>query len=242
MGSRGEKVRKVVHIDEEKCNGCGLCVPACAEGAIQIIDGKARLIDERYCDGLGACIGECPQGAITIEEREAEPFEANDQERSSPGVTCPSCGETELPADGKGDTGREEPGTELRNELRHWPVQLALVNPKAPFFRNAELLVVADCVPFVCPDFHQRFLRNRSVVVGCPKLDDADEYVRRLAELLAENEIRRIVIAHMEVPCCFGLKYIVEQARKDTEKDVPVLEVTLTIKGEIVEGGSRVSR
>lgn len=243
MGSSRKKVRSIVRIDEEKCDGCGLCVPACAEGAIKVIDGKARLVNERHCDGLGACIGECPRGAITIEEREAEPFE-------SPKTTCPSAQEQ---AFDRADTdverevlapestsgcpaGTRGVGAELRNELRHWPVQLALVNPRAPFFRNAKLLVVADCVPFVCPDFHHRFLRDRSVVVGCPKLDDVEDYIRRLTELLENNDVPEIVVAHMEVPCCFGMRHIIESALKDSERKVPVRVVTMTVKGEILEG------
>lgn len=215
--------RKIVRIDEEKCNGCGLCVPSCAEGAIAIVDGKARLIGDRLCDGLGACLGECPRGAITIEEREAEEFEA-----AATGVHdhagCPGSRARTMAR------GTAAPGpavVQAHSELGQWPVQLTLVSPGAPYFKGADLLVAADCVPFAMPDFHRRFLRGRAVAVGCPKLDDAEAYVEKLAEIIRRNDLARLTVVHMEVPCCFGLSRIVGAALAKSGRTVPVEEITV---------------
>lgn len=182
--------RKIVQIDEAKCDGCGLCVPTCAEGAIQIVAGKARLIADAYCDGLGACLGECPRGAITIIEREAAPFD-------------------------------EELAGAPPSTLGNWPVQLYLVPPGAPFLNNAELLLVADCVPFAMVDFHARLLRKRPVVVGCPKLDDANFSVEKLARIMATSNPHSLTVVHMEVPCCTGLVRIAEKALQMSESTAP---------------------
>jgi Pyruvate/2-oxoacid:ferredoxin oxidoreductase delta subunit len=190
--------RKIVQIDESKCDGCGMCVPSCAEGAIQIVDSKARLVSDVYCDGLGACLGECPQGAIAIVERDAEPFDK------------PSA-------------------------LGHWPIQLHLVPPQAPFLRDADLLLVADCVPFALADFHGRFLRGRPVLVGCPKLDDAEAYVAKLAAILKLASIRSLTVVHMEVPCCTGLVRIARAALAASGVEVPLEDVTISIRGKVLE-------
>ena len=244
--------RKVIQIDEEKCDGCGECVTGCAEGAIAIIEGKARLVSEVYCDGLGACLGHCPQGAITIEEREAEDFDAAKThahlERlrakkaasaplllASAPPQCPGSmarslgGERAMPA-ARIDGGMAPQPSELRN----WPVQLTLVPPSAPYFQGADLLLVADCVPFACADFHQRFLRGKPVIIGCPKLDQADFYVKKLAEIVRTAEPRSLSVIHMEVPCCSGLTRIAQHALGLAESDTPLTDVTVGISGEVL--------
>ncbi len=230
--------RNIVFIDEEKCNGCALCIPNCAEGAIRIINGKAKLVDDRFCDGLGACLGHCPQDAITIKEREAPEFNEDavkehlhpmkipmhHASHSCPGSVAMDFRENKKTA--LGSAGRQN------SELRQWPVQLTLVSPEASYFKDAELLVAADCVPFAYPNFHQDFLAGRSLIIGCPKLDDADFYVEKMAELLMKNNIRAINLVNMEVPCCFGLQSIIEEAVKKAGKVLPIRQTVITIRGE----------
>ena len=231
--------RSIVRIDEEKCTGCGLCVPSCAEGALQIIDGKAKLVSEIYCDGLGACLGECPRGAITIEERTAEEYdeeatkvhleEMTQEEELACG--CVSANVAQLIEIG-------DPADEMisrRSMLGHWPVQLTLVPPNAPFLKDADLVVAADCVPFAYPGFHQDFLKDHALVVACPKLDDFQAHLARLTEVLKQSSIKSLKVVHMEVPCCSGLVHMVRQALLQSGKDIPVEEVTIGIKGEILE-------
>ncbi len=248
--------RKIVKIDESKCNGCGLCVPACAEGALQIIEGKARLISERYCDGLGACLGECPQGAIIIEEREAEAFD-----EAAVAAHLASMGKQSLPPNHQGEDyapaghhpqhlggcpgsrtmvlkkgaldAKEAPRQEVESELAQWPVQLTLVPVQAPYFKNAGLLVAADCVPFAYANFHARFLRGHALVVGCPKLDDTNFYVEKLTEIISLNQLKDITIVNMEVPCCFGLRQIVQEAMARANRSLPVMAVTISVRGEL---------
>jgi NAD-dependent dihydropyrimidine dehydrogenase PreA subunit len=238
--------RKIVKIDEEKCDGCGLCVPACAEGAIQVIDGKARLISEVYCDGLGACLGECPQGAITIEEREAAEFDEEevrkhmekgsradepleDLPKGCPGLAFAKLRPGAAPqAKGTG-AAREESG------LGNWPVQLRLVPPGAPFLRGADILVSADCVPFCVADFHERYLKGRVVLVGCPKLDDLESYRGKLREIFSEARPESITVLRMEVPCCAGIAAAVVEARDRALPERPVRIDTIGIRGEIRE-------
>ena len=249
--------RKIVKIDEEKCNGCGVCVPACAEGAIQIIGGKAKLISERYCDGLGACLGECPQGAISIEEREAEGFDEEavehylahmQDEKAEIPCGCPSSTVTQFekaepcgcasaavsqfekhvsPDDVSQGISRRQ------SMLGHWPVQLTLVPPTAPFLQRADLVLVADCVPFAYPDIHRDFLRDHAVLVACPKLDDFDAHLVKLTQILREAEVKSLTVVHMEVPCCSGLVHMAKQAISSSGKIVPLADVTIGIRGEI---------
>ncbi len=233
--------RKIVKIDESKCTGCGQCASACAEGAIKIIEGKARLISESYCDGLGACLGECPEGAITIEEREADEFDVKAVEvaRAAPAPSapvphvCPGTAMRRLKPGGAAEA--EGTASAAESELRHWPVQLKLVAPSAPFLKDADLLLAADCVPFAMADFHARFLRGRSVVIGCPKLDDPAPYVEKLTEIFKHSGIRSITVLHMEVPCCFGLKRIAETALEAAGDRIPMQDVTVSLEGKIVE-------
>ncbi|MGD1002291.1 MAG: 4Fe-4S binding protein [Candidatus Brocadiia bacterium] len=233
--------RKIVKIDEEKCSGCGQCATACAEGAIRIADGKARLVSESYCDGLGACLGECPEGAIAIEEREADEFDekAVEAARGSPATddpgphACPGSAMRQLKPHRAAGTESEMPAGE--SELRHWPVQLKLVAASAPFLKGADLLLAADCVPFAMADFHSKFLRGRSVVIGCPKLDDPAIYVEKLTEIFKRSGIRSVTVLHMEVPCCFGLKRIAEVALEASGNHYPMRDVTVSIEGKVVE-------
>ncbi len=235
-------LRKIVKIDEEKCTGCGLCVTACAEGAIQVIDGKARLVSEIYCDGLGACLGECPEDAITIEERYAREF---DEEATEAHLRELRAKEKELPCGCPGTLAREisrqqttsdqVPSAGVSSELTNWPVQLTLVSPAAPYFQDADLLLLADCVPFALADFHTRFLRGRPVVVGCPKLDDADYYIEKLTEILKRSSVNSLTVVHMEVPCCSGLSYIAARAVEASGKDIPLSDFTITIQGEVLD-------
>ena len=243
-------IRKIVHIDEEKCNGCGLCVPACHEGAIQIIDGKARLLDDKLCDGLGDCLGECPEDAIIIEEREADPFDEDavkeHLEKLQAGCSigeadtlacgCPSSTVRTIEREAAGkDDGNDVEASDVPSELRQWPVQLALLPPKAKFFQGVNLLVAADCVPFAYGNFHRDFLKDNTVVVGCPKLDNADAYYQKLAEIFQQNQINKVTIAIMEVPCCSALKRIVEGSVKASGKDIPVEVIVVSAGGEIVK-------
>jgi NAD-dependent dihydropyrimidine dehydrogenase PreA subunit len=233
-------VRNIVKIDEEKCNGCGLCVNACAEGAIKIVDGKARLISETYCDGLGACIGHCPEDAITVETREAAEFDEEatrkhlaeqQQDRTQADFVCPGLMAQQL--ENNADAPDERPAPAVQSQLRHWPVQLKLVSPHAPCFANADLLLVADCVPFAMADFHNRFLKNHSVAVGCPKLDNSDFYVQKLTEILKANRLNSLTVIHMEVPCCFGLTHIAGEAVARSGIKMSFEDVTIDLHGNI---------
>ncbi|MFC2057174.1 ATP-binding protein [Chloroflexota bacterium] len=234
--------RKIVKIDEDKCNGCGICVPACAEGALQIIDGKAKLVSEIYCDGLGACLGECPQGAITIEERAAEEFdeeatkihlEEQGQAEEELPCGCPSATVTQFERQEAAEFAPREPADQP-SMLRHWPVQLTLVPPTAPFLQGADLVLAADCVPFAYAGFHQDFLENRSLLVACPKLDDFQAHLKKLTDILSHSQVKSLTVAHMEVPCCSGLVHMARQAIELSNKDILLKEVTISIKGNVL--------
>ncbi len=248
-------IRKIVNIDEEKCNGCGLCVPNCAEGAIKIIDGKAKLIAENLCDGLGACLGECPQGAITITEREAEEFDEaavhahlNKKEEQSchgqhghgqhhhGGGGCPGSRAMEINRQNNAakaaavSSGDIE--VRIKPQLSQWPVQLMLVPESAPYFENADLLITADCVPFAYPNYHLDLLKGKKVVVGCPKLDDIGYYVEKLTGILRNNRINSLTVAFMEVPCCGGIVRAAETALEMSGKNIPLNKIRISINGE----------
>ena len=210
--------RNIIKINEDKCNGCGECVLSCAEGAIRIVNGKAKLISEKYCDGLGACLGECPMGAITIEERNAEEFSENLVE--------------EHLAEIKADAVPWKHEHNQKSELSNWPVKLNLVNPQAPYFKDADLVVAADCVPAAFGNFHNDFLKQKTLVIGCPKFDDIQYYTRKLTEIFKNSGVKSITIARMEVPCCAGLTRLVERALEASGKNIPLSENIITIKGE----------
>jgi ferredoxin len=302
--------RQIIAIDENRCTGCGLCIPNCPEGALQIIDGKARVVSDLFCDGLGACIGHCPEGAITTETREAEPYDESkvmeNIARCGPNVVrahlahlrdhkqdeyfrealaylverdveIPAeflepacrCGETDrsaaapfrapaehlapafaacpgsrivnFDADAAGapsaplSGGPETPSpgapAERPSRLRQWPVQIMLVPPNAPFLAGADLLVAADCVPFAYAGFHENLLAGKVLLVGCPKLDDAEHYLEKLTAMFRLNDVRSVTVAHMEVPCCTGLVRLVERAIRDSGKDIPFAARMIGIRG-----------
>lgn len=238
-------IRKIVKIDEAKCDGCGACLPSCAEGALKLVNGKAKLVSENYCDGLGACLGECPRGAISIEERRAEGFDEEAAERHLMAKEtadkelpcgCPSATVTRFERQTKAGAPEQEAGATRESRLAHWPVQLSLVPPSAPFLYGADLVLAADCVPFAYADFHQDFLGDNALVVACPKLDDFQAHQSKLTEILRHSGIKSLTVVHMEVPCCSGLVHMVKQAIHDSGKDVPWREITIGIKGEIKPG------
>lgn len=262
-------VRKIIQIDEDRCNGCGLCVPNCAEGAIQIVNGKAKLVKDSYCDGLGACLGHCPQDALHIIEREADEFDEEEamefvkkvqSQKNSPGPQqhipnpghgnglhghahahagggCPGSRMMTLKnnANESGKASTVNAGdieVKIKPQLRQWPVQLKLVPVNAPYFDQADLLVTADCVPFAYANYHLDLLKGKVVVVGCPKLDDVEYYVEKLTQIIENNNIKSVTVAHMEVPCCSGIVRAVELALQSSGKDIPVTRVRIGINGE----------
>ncbi|MFC1920245.1 ATP-binding protein [Chloroflexota bacterium] len=233
----GKIMRKIVKIDEEKCNGCGICIPNCAEGALQIVDGKAKLVSEIYCDGLGACLGECPQGAITIEEREAPEFDEEAtklylEKKSAEETLACGCSSAEIAQ----FEGQDTPGetADQPSMLRHWPVQLTLVTPAAPFLRGADVVLTADCVPFAYANFHRDFLKDHSLLVACPKLDDFQAHLDKLTDILKQSSIKSLTVVHMEVPCCSGLMHMTKLAIQQSGKTIPLTEVTISAEGKIL--------
>jgi NAD-dependent dihydropyrimidine dehydrogenase PreA subunit len=218
--------RKIIRIDEEKCDGCGLCIPSCPEGALQIIGGKARLVKESFCDGLGACLGTCPKGALTIEEKEVEEY---DEE----GVIAHLKGKSPEFLEKHLKHREVKEGVRISSELRQWPIQLHLVSSRAPYFQNAELILVADCVPFAYANFHTDFLRGKAIAIGCPKLDDLSAYGEKIKEIISSSGIKSLRVIHMEVPCCFGLVHIAQKALAKSGKDIPLETTVIGIDGEI---------
>ncbi|MCM8768054.1 MAG: 4Fe-4S binding protein, partial [Candidatus Omnitrophica bacterium] len=269
--------RKIIEIDEEKCNGCGNCIPNCPEGALQIIDGKARLISDLFCDGLGACIGSCPQDAIKIVEKEAEPYNekktmeniikqgkntiiAHLKHLHEHGETeylkqalevlkekdievdlnevfeVPCCPGMKIVDRTNEEEEKVGENIEIKSQLRQWPIQLHLVNPNAPYFKKADLLVAADCTAFSYGNFHNDFIKGKTIVIGCPKLDQGiDRYIDKIKQIVKNNNINTITVAIMEVPCCSGLLRIVEEAIENSGKKIPIKKVVISLEGEILE-------
>ena len=251
--------RKMITIDEDLCNGCGECVPSCEEGALAIVDGKAKLVKEIYCDGLGACLGDCPTGALKVEVREAEDFDPDAvadhlkaQGRAvpahmpspeslrldspqKPAGGCPGAAMQSLTPCGQANIPTAQPAAAPGAELTHWPVQLRLVPPTAPFLKNADLLLTADCVPIAMPNYHSAFLKGRVVVMGCPKFDNQMEYVEKLAGIIAENDLRSITVLEMEVPCCSSMSAILGEAVKRAGKAPATTRATIGRNGNILE-------
>jgi ferredoxin len=231
-------LRKIIQIDEDKCNGCGICVSSCAEGALAVIEGKARLIKEKYCDGLAACLKECPQGALAIVDREAEGFDEEEtkhhlQEMRKTPCACQGSMVKQLE---KSDANVESKATANRAPmLSHWPVQLALVPAGAKFLDQADVMLIADCVPFAYPDLHRDFLRDHAVLVACPKLDDFQEHLAKLTDILNKSEVKSVTVVHMEVPCCSGLTYMAKKAIELSGRQIPFKDVTIGIKGTIIK-------
>lgn len=238
--------RQIIKIDEDLCNGCGVCVPACAEGALELRDGKVRVVAEILCDGLGACLGECPEGALVVEEREAVEFDEAAVEMrlreisrapepaAMPTGGCPGSLARSLeraPATVGAGVAAERSDRDAESMLEHWPVQLTLVNPMSPFLREADLLISADCVPVAYRRFHEDFLTDRRVVVACPKLDDARAHMEKLVDLFQASRPKSVTVVRMEVPCCYGLMALTEQAAELAGLQVPVEEVVITVSG-----------
>ena len=237
-------VRDIVKIDEELCDGCGKCIPDCVEGALRLLNGKARLVKEIYCDGLGACLGACPRGAISIEKREAEEFDEPATRIHMGNIThqvpalpteslstsgCPGMAARQLDA----STPVNAPASGTGSSLGHWPVQLSLLTPGAPYFENRELLLTADCVPVAVPDFHTRFLAGKSIAVACPKLDDVTPHLEKLTAILASSSVRSVKVLRMEVPCCSGLTALAEAALRASGKNLPLEEIIIEVGGKI---------
>lgn len=240
-------MRKIIQIDEERCDGCGQCVPSCAEGAIEIVDGKARIVADKYCDGLGACMGDCPNDALTVIEREAEDFDEEaveeylkEKEKTAPPAEQPITGgcpsskiQNFIPSTpcqaANAPVGQSSASS---SELSHWPIQIHLVPPTAPFLKGADLLIAADCTPVAYPDFHQDFLKGKVVMVGCPKFDDVDGYIQKFTDIFKEADIKRITAVVMEVPCCSGLPTIIKKAMEAAGKNIPLEEVVISTRGE----------
>ena len=242
--------RRIIHIDEEKCNGCGACAEACHEGAIQMIDGKAKLTREDYCDGLGDCLPGCPAGAITFEEREAPAYDeaavraakaakltAKLQGRGCPGSApramapggCPGTAPRQMDA-----APTMTPTNAVPSQLRQWPVQIKLAPVNAPWFDGAKLLIAADCTAYAYGNFHSDFIRGRVTLVGCPKLDGVD-YSEKLEAIIRENDIRDVTVVRMEVPCCGGLEHAAKQALKNSGRFIPWRVATVSVDGRILE-------
>ena len=239
-------MRKIIEIDEENCDGCGLCIPGCAEGALEIVDGKAKVVADVYCDGLGACIGECPNDALTLVEREAEEFDEaaveehlenlkakEDDQKMACG--CPSSQMQSFLSTACQGANQPAAIAETESALAHWPIQISLVPPHAPFLKNADLLVVADCAPLAVPDFHSRFLKGRAVMVGCPKFDNAEAYIEKFAQVFSTAGVKSITTVVMEVPCCAGLPYIVKKGLEKSGANIPLTEVVVSTRGQILE-------
>jgi ferredoxin len=244
-------VRKIIEIDEELCDGCGNCVPSCAEGALEIIDGKARVIADIYCDGLGACLGECPQDALKIVERQADEFdeeaveeflakkkaEDTTEPKIMPMVTggCPSARMQTFKTAAAPQPGAASAAQETESALSHWPVQIMLVPPTAPFLKGADLLVLADCVPVAFPTLHQDFLQGKVVMMGCPKFDDAQHYIEKFAQICKVSGIKSITSVVMEVPCCSALPMIVKKGMELSASPIPMEEVVISTRGKVIE-------
>lgn len=238
-------IRKIIHIDEDKCNGCGLCATACHEGAIDIIDGKAKLVRENFCDGFGDCLPGCPTGAITFEEREAPAYdEAAVQESKKKKELqekmkhlheggCPGSRMRMLEQPGEVGSNIAEPMRQAP-QLRNWPVQIKLAPINAPYFNKAKLLIAADCTAYAYANFHQKFMRGKVTLVGCPKLDAVD-YSEKLTEIIRGNEIQEVTIVRMEVPCCGGLEMAAKKALQASGKFIPWQVVTISIDGKILD-------
>jgi len=249
-------VRKIIEIDEELCDGCGNCVPSCAEGALQIVEGKARVIADLYCDGLGACLGECPMGALKIVERQADEFDEEAvekllaiQKQEEPVQEAPAfsggCPSARLQAFGspepaaapgpQADLSGSDAADLTQSSLSHWPVQIMLVPPTAPFLKGADLLVLADCVPVAFPTVHRDFIKGKAVMMGCPKLDNAQFYIEKFAQICKESGVKSITTVIMEVPCCGGLPMIVKKGMEMAGVDIQMEEVVISTRGKILQ-------
>lgn len=241
-------IRKIVEIDEELCDGCGNCVPSCAEGALVVENGKARVVKDQFCDGLGACLGDCPTGALRIVEREADEFDEaaveeylSDKEKGRRDgdfihTGCPSARiQTFDSAKDEELSSDKVTSFKSKSQLTHWPVQIMLVPPNAPFLKGADLLVVADCAPLAYADFHRDFLKGKAVMMGCPKFDNVEAYIDKFAQICKSARLKSITSVIMEVPCCSALPMIVRKGLEKAGKQIPIKEVVIGTRGQIKE-------
>ena len=245
--------RKIIEIDEELCDGCGQCVPGCAEGSLQIVDGKAKMVSDNLCDGLGACIGECPTGALRIVEREADEFDEEavekylaekEAEKQKQPLTlacgCPSTNnQTFAPGSSCRDANIPASFEAGESALSHWPIQIRLVPATAPFLKEADLLVLADCCGIAIPTLHRDLLKGRVVMIGCPKFDDVQEYIDKFADIFKTANIKSVMAVIMEVPCCSGLPMIVKKGMEEAGKNISIKELVISTKGNILEQNER---
>ncbi len=239
-------IRKIIHIDEEKCNGCGICANACHEGAIDMVNGKAKLVRENFCDGFGDCLPGCPTGAITFEEREAPQYDEaaveeakkmmNEMGNLAAGQGCPGSRFMELKRneDVENDTVQQQLSVRSVSRLNQWPCQIKLLSTEAPFYDGAKLLIAADCTAYAYANMHEDFMKGKITLIGCPKLDDVD-YTDKLTEIISKNDIKSVTVVRMEVPCCGGLQRAVENALKDSGKFIPWQIVTISRDGRILD-------
>ena len=230
-------LRKIIRIDEEKCNGCGACAAACHEGAIEMVNGKAKLTREDYCDGLGDCLPACPMDAISFEMREAPAYDEEAVRRAQAQKKAPlpcGCPGSQSRTIQRPQAAAAETCAVPRSQLMQWPVQIKLVPVKAPYFKNANLLIAADCTAYAYANFHQEFIRGRITLIGCPKLDEGD-YAEKLTAILAENDIKSVTIVRMEVPCCGGIENAAKRAIQASGKFLPWRVVTVTADGRLLE-------
>ena len=231
-------IRKIIKIDEEKCNGCGICAKACHEGAIGMVDGKAKLLRDDYCDGLGDCLPGCPTGAITFEEREAAEYneaavKANQMNKQGEKLPC-GCPGTQSKMIKHQEKQTAVNNTESESQLSQWPVQIKLVPVNAPYFKGANLLIAADCTAYAYGDFHNKFIRNKVTLIGCPKLDEGD-YAEKLQAIIQNNDIKSVTVVRMEVPCCGGIENAVKRALQNSGKFIPWQVITISTSGDIIE-------
>jgi ferredoxin len=242
------QIRNIIEIDEELCNGCGQCILDCAEGALELVNGKAKLVGEIFCDGLGACIGSCPTGALTITQRKAEEFDEKAVEQrlenlnskgkapapeipEIPACSCPSAESRTLTPSGASEADQGKSAS----TLGHWPIKLQLLQPGAPFLQNADLILLADCAAVSLPDLHSRFLPGKAIALACPKLDNPDAHIEKLAQLLEGAHPKSVTVMHMEVPCCKGLEYILEKALEKTSAKPELSSMKIARDGSIME-------
>ena len=239
-------MRKIIQIEEDKCDGCGQCVPSCAEGAIRIVDGKARLMADKYCDGLGACLGECPKDALHVVEREADDFDVKAVEehlhksppvQAAPVMAC-GCPSSQIQSFAKPvacvEANRPVSQTGGASALSHWPVQIMLVPANAPFLKGSDLLVAADCTAFAYPDFHRDLLPGKVLMVGCPKFDNVEAYIQKFTSIFQMSGVKSVTVLTMEVPCCQGLPVIVKRAMAAAHADIPMSRVVVSVQGKII--------
>lgn len=239
-----KKMRKIIRIDEKRCNGCGLCLPGCPEGALQVVDGKVRLVKESFCDGLGACLGHCPEGALLIEERDAEEYDAQGVlihlEKKSPELAEKH--REHLRAHGLEEAEQGKTGTAVgcpskqvhHSTDRQWPVKLYLIPPSAQFLKNSDLILVADCVPFAYANLHNDFLQGKAIAAGCPKFDDITAYEEKIEQILESVNINSLTVLYMEISCCSGFVSIITEALKKSGSDVPLETIQIGINGEVI--------